>query len=108
MATQADSGATDKSGLRKLALPGAVAAAGAGIGFLVMNKPKRLPELLKKLPGGANDLFGDLKDRVQSVGGGSASAPQPTGQISQSRLNEFEARRRERKKRRDRRQRATT
>ena len=106
MATQADSGAADKSGLRKLALPGAVAAAGAGIGFLVMNK--RLPELLKKLPSGANDLFGDLKERVQSVGEGSAPAPQPSGQISQSRLNEFEARRRERKKRRDRRQRATT
>jgi hypothetical protein len=105
--SQADRGAADQSSLRKLVLPGAVAAAGAGIAFLLTNKPtKRLRGLVSKLPGAADDLVGDLKERVQSAGGG--DAPQPS-QISQAQLDEYEKRRRERKKRRDRRQkRATT
>jgi hypothetical protein len=108
MAREAESGAADTSSLRKLALPGAVAAAGAGIAYLVANKPtRRLRGLLSKLPGGAGDLVDDLKERVQATGG--AGTPEPTGLINQERLEEFEQRRRERKKRRDRRQkRATT
>jgi hypothetical protein len=104
MATQADNSAADKSSLRKLALPAAVAAVGAGIGYLTTKKPstKRLRGLLSRVPGGADDLIDDLKDRVQSVGG--ESTPQPA-QISQRRLDELEARRRERKKRRNQRQR---
>jgi hypothetical protein len=108
MASEPESGVADKSSLRKLVLPGAVAAAGAGIAFLLTNKPaQRLRDLMSKVPGGADNLIGDLKERVQSAGGG--DAPQPSGQISQAKLDEFEQRRRERKQRRDRRQkRATT
>ena len=108
MASEPESGVADKSSLRKLALPGAVAAAGAGIAYLISNKPTRhLRGLMSKLPGSASDLVDDLKERVQTAGGG--DTPQPTPQISQERLDEFEKRRGERKKRRDRRQkRATT
>jgi hypothetical protein len=108
MAREAESGAAVTSSLRRLALPGAVAAAGAGIAYLMTNKPtRRLRGLLSKLPGGTSDLVDDLKERVQTAGGG--GTPEPTGLISQERLEEFEQRRRERKKRRDRRQkRATT
>jgi hypothetical protein len=100
LATKADSGAADRSSLRKLALP-VVAAAGAGIAFLLANKPaQRLRGLVSRLPGGADDLIDDLKERVQSAGGG--DAPQPS-LISQAKLDEFEKRRRDRKQRRDRR-----
>jgi hypothetical protein len=102
MATQADNGAADKSTLKKLALPGAVAAAGAAITFLAAKGPKHAGRLLGKVPGRANDLFADLKERVPS--GGDDSTPQPGKPISSEQLKEFESRRRERKKRRERRQ----
>jgi hypothetical protein len=107
MATQTDTEALDKGRLRKLALPGAVAALSAGIGMLLTVKPKRLRSAIAKLPGGAQDFMGDLKERADSMAG--TSAPQSGGEGSRKNADELQARRQERKKRRERRrQHATT
>jgi hypothetical protein len=99
---------TDKGMLRKVALPAAVAAAGAGIALLFTTKPKQLRGAIPGLEEGARELLSDLKQRVESLaheglpdaGAGGGSRPD---------LDELEARRRERQKRRERRrQRATT
>jgi hypothetical protein len=109
MATQTVSEAADKSRLSKLALPGAIAAASAGIGLLLTIKPKRLRGAIAKLPGGAQDLVGDLKERVESVGGASTPQAGRESQGSRGQPDELEARRRERKERREqRRQQATS
>ena len=111
MAMQTNGDAADKSTLSKLALPGAVAAVSAGVGLLFTVKPKRLRDTLGKLPGGAQDLMGDLKERAGSMGG--AGPSEDEGERSRdgipARPEEFEARRRERKERREqRRQHAKT
>ena len=107
MATDTGSQAAIKSTLSKVALPAAVAAAGAGLGLLFTRTPQRLRDAMPELPRGARDLVGDLKQRVESVG--EASEPQASGNGSGKDIDDFEARRRERKERRERRrQRATT
>jgi hypothetical protein len=92
MATGND--ASGKSRLRRLAMPGVLAAASAGIGLLLTTKPERLRGAIDRLSGRAEDLVGNLKQRAES---GSQAGAEP----NQSDTNDFEARRRERKKRRE-------
>jgi hypothetical protein len=98
--------------LRKLVLPGALAAASAGIALLATAKPERLRQAIEKLSGQARDVAGDLKQR-DLMGDLKERAESVTSQIgaepAQSDGTDFEARRREREQRRsERRKRART
>ena len=107
MATQTETQTAARGTLSKVALPAAVAAAGAGVGLLLTRTPQRLRQAIPELPQGARDLIGDLKERVESVAEG--SKPQASADNGGSDTDDFEERRRERKERRERRrQRATT
>ena len=114
MPTDTDSEGPDRSRLRGLALPSIAGAAGAGIALVLSMKPKRLRGAIAGLPDSAQDLAGDLKERVESFARSASSATsrgsgRGGGNGSEIDEKELEARRRERKKQRERRrQKATT
>jgi hypothetical protein len=113
MAQETENETSGKDRVKKLVLPGALAAISAGVGLLLTAKPERLRQAIDKLSGQARevagdlkqrDLMGDLKERAESV-----TSQMGGGEPDRSDGNDFEARRREREQRRnERRQRART
>jgi hypothetical protein len=95
--------ASSSSTLKKLGLSGLVAAAGAGAGLLLTTKPKRLLEAVSRLRGEAGEA-GDTRD-TRDVG--RSTAEEAGRPMTQEVSDHFEARRRERRKRREQRQHAT-
>jgi hypothetical protein len=105
--TQATDETERNGGLRKLALPAAVAAVGAGAGWLLTMDSRRLRGAASKVPGSARDLVGELKERAASVA--EQVTPDSGGRQSNGRdLSELETRRSERRKRREQRQKHAT
>jgi hypothetical protein len=97
----------DKSTLRKVLPPAAVAAAGAGIALLFTTKPKQLRGAIPELEEGARELLSDLRQRVETLAHG--GLPEAGAGGGGPDLDELEAKRGERRERREqRRQRATT
>jgi hypothetical protein len=108
MGTQATDGAAKTGGLRRLALPAFVAAAGATAGWLLTMDSTRLRRAASQVPESARDLVGELRERASSVA--ERVTPDSNAQDAGSGdLRELEARRFDRRKRREqRRKHATT
>ena len=111
MGTQGTADAGERGGLAKLALPTAVAAAGAGLAWILTSNPKRLQQAVSDLPAEARELLTELKERMESVRDAApALGSDPDGGRSAPsrsvRFEELAARRRDRSERRTRRRHA--
>jgi len=98
--------AESKGTLSRVALPAAIAAAGAGIGLLFTTKPRRLRRAIPELPDAVGDLVDDLKERVESLI--ESGRRQEDGDSGPSDLDRYATRRRERGNRRERRRQQPT